>query len=225
VLWYHDDPRLALADLTVPEVLAVVDTWRERSIVLAEQPGVRHVLIAEHRTAGRAHACVHAAPLVPTAIAREAEVARHHFQRTGKNIGPDVVRREVDGPRVVAENVGFLACVPWFARAPYNVVVLPKRQLSALADLSDDEQRWLAGILSEVAVRLDNLLQAPWPYILEVHQAPTGPDEQAHFPFRVEFRPPGDSTTGGTLMNDSDPDEDADALRAVATDLYRDRPE
>ena len=133
---------------------------------------------------------------------------------------------------MVCENEGFVACVPWFARYAYEVLILPRRQVTALVDLSDDERRQLAAVIRDVAIRYDNLWRMPMPYVMAIHQAPSDGGDHATFPFHVEFHPPlrtpdtmkylaGPEIGGGSMTNESDPDEKAAELRAAGGPHYR----
>ena len=157
-------------------------------------------------------------------MAREAEVAAEHHERTGRSILADVVERELAGPRVITEGEQFFACVPWFARLAYEVLVLPAAPVTSLVDLDDDACRSLALVLRDVVRRYDALWGIRMPYVLAVHQAPVG--DHPHFPFHVELHPPlrapgllkylaGPEVGGGSMTNESDPDEKAVELRAA----------
>ncbi len=158
---------------------------------------------------------------------REAASGRRFFERTGKFLGQEVLRLEEAGPRVVADNDSFLACVPWFARYAYEVFILPRRQVASLADLTADERLRLGLMIREVATLYDNLWRMSMPYVMAIHQAPTDGGDHSSFPFHLEFHPPlrrpdtmkylaGPEIGGGSMTNESDPDEKAAELRSAA---------
>ena len=143
---------------------------------------------------------------------------------TGRSLLADVIDREADGPRVVSDGDHFFACVPWFAQYAYEVVVLPRRSVTSLVDLDEDECRSLALVLRDVVRRYDALWGFRLPYVLAVHQAPVG--DHPHYPFHLELHPPlrapglrkylaGPEVGGGSMTNESDPDEKAEELRAA----------
>ncbi|HTU39691.1 MAG TPA: galactose-1-phosphate uridylyltransferase [Acidimicrobiales bacterium] len=229
VICYHHDPARSLADLTDDEVEAVVTTWRERTEALQRLDDVAHVLIFENRGSlvgtsnPHPHCQVYAGPLVYATMAREAEVAREHHARTGRDILDDVVQREERGGRVVSEGEHFFACVPWFAQFAYEVLILPRRQAASLVDLDAERSRSLGLVLRDVVRRYDALWGFRMPYVLAVHQAPVG---EVLYPFHLELHPPlrapgllkylaGPEVGGGTITNESDPDEKAGELRAA----------
>ncbi|MFN8027427.1 MAG: galactose-1-phosphate uridylyltransferase [Acidimicrobiia bacterium] len=230
VVCYHHDPRRSLGDLTDDEVTAVVTTWRERTVALQQLPDVAHVLIFENRGAAvgtsnpHPHCQIYAGSLVYATTEREDVVANEHFARTGRELLADVAVRELSSARVVSEGDAFFACVPWFARYAYEVHVLPRRPVTSLVDLDDAQCRSLALVLRDVVQRYDALWGIRMPYVMAIHQAPKG--DHPHFPFHVEFHPPlrapglmkyvaGSELGGGSMTNESDPDEKAAELRAA----------
>jgi UDPglucose--hexose-1-phosphate uridylyltransferase len=230
VVCYHHDPTRSMADLTDDEVAAVVRTWRDRTAALQAMDGVEHVLIFENRGAAvgtsnpHPHCQIYAGSLVYGIAEREAEVARAHFAATGREVLADVIERELAGGRVLDTGERFFACVPWFARYAYEVLVLPRAPVTSLIELDDDGCRDLGVVLRDVVRRYDALWGIRMPYVLAVHQAPVG--DHPHYPFHVELHPPlrapgllkylaGPEIGGGSMTNESDPDEKAAELRAA----------
>jgi UDPglucose--hexose-1-phosphate uridylyltransferase len=228
VVCYHHDPTRSMADLDDDEVTAVVAAWRDRTAALQARDDVAHVLIFENRGAAvgtsnpHPHCQIYAGALVYATMAREAEVAAEHHRRTGRPLLEDVVERELVGPRVVSEGEHFFACVPWFARYAYEVHVLPRRPVTSLVGLDDARCSSLALVLRDVVRRYDAMWSLRMPYVLAVHQAPVG--DHPHYPFHVELHPPlrapglmkylaGPEIGGGSMTNESDPDEKAAELR------------
>jgi len=241
VVCYHPDHSKTFADLSQGEAVGVVEVWMERYRELGSRPDVQHVLIFENKGAlvgtsnPHPHCQIYAGNLVYGHIAREVENSRSHFERTGRLIGPEILQREAASSRVVCENALFLACVPWFARYAYELFILPRRQVASLAELTAAERRDLAALMREVAVRYDNLWRRRLPYVMALHQAPTDGQDYSFFPFHIEYHPPlrkpdtmkylaGPEIGGGSMTNESNPDEKAAELRAVSSVLYRQQP-
>lgn len=238
VVCYSPDHSKTFVDLSGAETRQVVALWRERTIELGARRGVDHVLIFENKGSlvgtsnPHPHCQIYAGNLIYGHTVAEVESARRFFERTGGFLGQEIVRREALSPRVVAQNDSFLACVPWFARYAYEVFILPKRQIASLAELTSDEVAALGLMIREVATRYDNLWQMPMPYVMAIHQAPTAPHEYSWYPFHLEFHPPlrtpdtlkylaGPEIGGGSMTNESNPDEKAEELRAVSSIHYK----
>jgi UDPglucose--hexose-1-phosphate uridylyltransferase len=218
VICYHPDHAKTFVDLTVEEAGAVVELWRERYVELGARLEIEHVLIFENKGSlvgtsnPHPHCQIYAGNLIYGHTAREVESSRKLFNQTGQYLGQVILERESSGPRVIAQNESFLACVPWFARYAYEVYILPKRRMSSLKDMASQECTALGMMIREVSTRYDNLWQMPMPYIMAIHQAPTDGDEYSCYPFHLEFHPPlrkpdtlkylaGPEIGGGTMTN------------------------
>jgi UDPglucose--hexose-1-phosphate uridylyltransferase len=240
VACYHPDHALTMADLGVEEIRAIIELWADRYQQLGKRPDVDCVHIFENKgqlvgtSNPHPHCQIYAGSMVYATIAREAKVASRYFLERGETVGLAVAGRELAGGRVVCESENFLACVPWFALFAYEVLILPRFRASSLLEVTDEQRKDLAAIMRAVAIRYDNLWQMPMPYIMVLHQAPTDGADHSAYPFHLEFHPPlrtpdtlkylaGPETGGGTMTNESDPDEKAAELRAVSDVLHRSR--
>lgn len=242
VVCYSPDHGKTFVDLTDEECAAVVALWTERYRELGARPEVDHVLIFENKGSlvgtsnPHPHCQIYAGNMIYGHTAREVESGRKYHAATGGFIGQEILRRELAGPRVIAQNDSFVACVPWFARYAYEVYILPRRQVASLAELTPAEQRALGLMIREVTTRYDNLWQMPMPYVMAIHQAPTDGGDHSMYPFHLEFHPPlrkpdtlkylaGPEVGGGSMTNESDPDEKAAELKAVPSVHYKRNPE
>jgi UDPglucose--hexose-1-phosphate uridylyltransferase len=238
VVCYSPDHAKTFVDLTAAECAAVVDLWAERTVALGARPDVDHVLIFENKGSlvgtsnPHPHCQIYAGNLIYGFTAREVASSQAFFQRTRRRLGEEILAREAAGPRVIAQNGAWLACVPWFARYAYEVFILPKRPVASLADLTPAERVSLGLMVREVATRYDNLWRQPMPYVMAVHQAPADGADYAFYPFHLEFHPPlrkpdtmkylaGPEIGGGSMTNESDPDVKAAELRAVSDVHYK----
>ena len=237
VICYHPDHNKTFVDLTDAETRGVVDLWAQRCRDLEARPEVRHVLLFENKGSlvgtsnPHPHCQIYAGNLVYATIAREVESSAKFFRETGRLLGQEILEREALGPRVIAENHDFVACVPWFARYAYEIYILPRRAVSSLSALSPAECASLGLMIREVATRYDNLWQMPMPYVMAIHQAPCDGGDYASYPFHIEFHPPlrkpdtlkylaGPEIGGGSMTNESNPDEKAAELRAAGGPHY-----
>ncbi|KXU38067.1 hypothetical protein AXK12_00765 [Cephaloticoccus capnophilus] len=238
VVCYSPDHGKTFVDLRDEECAAVVALWADRYRALGARADVDHVLIFENKGAlvgtsnPHPHCQIYAGNMIYGHTVREVESSRRYFAQTGGGfIGQEILRRELAGPRVIAQNAHFVACVPWFARYAYEVFILPRRQVASLADLSGEEQAALGLMIREVTTRYDNLWEMPMPYVMAIHQAPTDGGDYAAYPFHLEFHPPlrkpdtlkylaGPEVGGGSMTNESDPDEKAAELRAVSGTVH-----
>ncbi len=234
VVVYSDDHDLALAQMEAPRIARLVEVWANRYAELAARDDVGYVFIFENRgvavgvTLHHPHGQIYAYPDVPPRPRRELDVAIAHLRDHGTCVYCDVVARERgDGVRVVAQNRSFLAFVPFAARYPYEIHVMPHRHAASLLDLTDPERLALGELLREVLSGYDRLFGFPMPYVMSMHQAPADDGQhQAVSHLHLEFTPPhrtetklkylaGSELGAGAFINDTAPEETAARLRAA----------
>ena len=175
------------------------------------------------------HGQIYAYPEVPARRQLELTTAAAHLEVRGSCVFCDVVARErADGMRIVAQNRSFLAFVPFAARYPYEVQVMAHRHVPSLLDLTDPERAALAEVLKVVLNAFDRLFGFRLPYVMAVHQAPTGDHRWLSVShLHIEFLPPhrtatklkylaGSELGGGAFLNDTRPETTAAALREAA---------
>ena len=236
VVVYSDDHRAGLAELDPAHVALVVDVWADRYAELAGRDEVAYVFVFENRgvavgvTLHHPHGQIYGYPDIPPRMRRELDVARAYLAEHGTCVVCDVVARErAEGSRVVTENDGFVAFVPFAARFPYEVHVAARRHAPALPELADGERGELAQALQAVLRGYDALFDFPLPYVMAMHQAPTdGGDHAATSHLYVELTPlhrtadrlkylAGSELGAGAFGNDTAPEATAAALRAAVT--------
>ena len=229
VVLYTPDHHATLAGLPVARIEHLVRVWRDRTRALSAREDVVHVFPFENKgeaigvTLTHPHGQIYAYPFVPPVLAREIAQSEAHRAKTGRCLFCDVRDRERDdGRRIVAEEDGWLAYIPFFARYPYETHLMPTRCARTLPDLDEDAVRGLARILKRVLTGFDALFEVSFPYIMAVHQAPKG-DAPHHA--HIEFYPPlrsknrlkylaGSEAGAEMFINDTLPEEKAAELRA-----------
>ena len=189
-------------DLTMPrmqpeEVRSVVDVWTRQYEELAEVPWVRHVQIFENRgvlmgaSNPHPHCQIWANGEVPNVPMREFAAMRAFLKGNEKCLLCEYLRLEIeDGERIVCENEGFVAIVPYWAVWPFETMILSRRHLGSLRDLHDAEQHNLADILRRLTIRYDNLFETAFPYSMGFHQEPTDGESHPEFHFHAHYFPP-----------------------------------
>ncbi len=233
VVLYSPRHNGTLADEPVGHIRNLVRVWKDRYQELGARPEIDYVFIFENKgdavgvTLHHPHGQIYAFPFIPPVQEREVQAIVAHRQKTGRCLVCDITAEEQsDGRRIVAESQHFLAVIPFYARYPYEVHILAKEHKSSLADL-DTAWEWdLARVLKLVMVKYDHLFGFSLPYILSMHQAPTGGEHRGEGHLRIEFYPlhrsanrlkylAGAESGAGTFINDSAPEAKARELREV----------
>ena len=131
--------------------------------------------------------------------------------------------------RVVYENEAIVAYVPYAARWAYEAHVVMRAHRHSLLDCEPGELDALADALQALVRGYDALWDRPMPYVMAVHQAPTGGATRERGHVHVEFYPPlrtatklkylaGSEQGAGTFISDTHPEESAWELRAAIAD-------
>jgi UDPglucose--hexose-1-phosphate uridylyltransferase len=93
--------------------------------------------------------------------------------------------------------------VPYWAVWPFEILLLPRRHVLRLPDLTGDERDALADILKRLLTRYDNLFATSFPYSMGWHgapfqigEAPSNPQskiqnlQSEHWQLHAHFYPP-----------------------------------
>ncbi|CAI5666509.1 unnamed protein product [Oreochromis niloticus] len=95
--------------------------------------------------------------------------------------------------RVVVESSDWLAVVPYWATWPYQTLLLPRRHVLRMSDLTTEEREGLAAIMKRLLTKYDNLFEVSFPYSMGWHGAPTGPylkEDNSHWQLHAHYYPP-----------------------------------
>ena len=190
----HD---LTIARMSVAEIRQVVDTWTDQYQELGALPFINWVQIFENRGAQMGasnphpHCQVWAQEQAPNELSKEARSQAAYQAEHSRCLLCDYVELELRSQeRVVCENEGFVALVPFWAVWPFEIMVTGKRHLTGLDDLNDAERTNLASILKQVTARYDNLFQVSFPYSAGFHQHATDGKPHLEWHFHAHFYPP-----------------------------------
>ena len=94
------------------------------------------------------------------------------------------------GERLVSENEGFYTLVPFWAVWPFETLLISKRHLTGLDELSAAERDHLANTLKRVTASYDKLFQVSFPYTMGFHQRPTDDRTHPEWHLHAHFYPP-----------------------------------
>ena len=106
----------------------------------------------------------------------------------------DYVEQELSaGIRVVVATAHWACVVPYWAAWPYEIMVLPRRHVLRLPDLTSEERDDLAIAMKQLLTKYDNLFNASMPYSMGWHGAPFGGDDEEspdHWHLHAVYYPP-----------------------------------
>lgn len=239
VVCYSPLHNLTLAQLNICEIEQLFGVWQRQYEELGAREEINHVLIFENKgevvgvSNPHPHCQIYATNFVFKTIETEARVSQKHLEQTGKVLFQEILEAErSDGRRILVENETAVGFLPYFARYAYEVYVAPKRTHASLAGMSREELRGISEALKLVLVKLDNLWQMSFPYVMTLHQAPTDGGAHEGFHFHIEIHPPlrranllkylaGPEIGGGNFLSDTAPEEKAQELRSQPDVHYK----
>ncbi|MCH4249970.1 MAG: galactose-1-phosphate uridylyltransferase [Microbacteriaceae bacterium] len=177
VVCFSSDSHGSFSQLGHRRTRTVIEAWADRTAELSARDEVQQVFIFENRgeeigvTLPHPHGQIYAYSYLP---AYTREVLSRAEAWEGDLLG-DVLRAELDdGVRVVAENEHWVAFVPYAAKWPVEVQIMPRRAVPDFAHLSEEEREELADLYPDILGRFDAFFGLPLPYIAAWHQVPRG---------------------------------------------------
>jgi UDPglucose--hexose-1-phosphate uridylyltransferase len=181
--------------MPVADIASVVDVWADQVTELA---AYRWVQVFENKGATMGcsnphpHGQVWATDFLPTEPEREDARQTEHWTTYGRPLLFDYLDAELAyGERVVISGADWAVVTPWWAMWPFETLVLPRRHVTRLPDLSPSERQSLAATLKALLVAYDRLFRASFPYTMGWHGAPTGETGEApHWQLHAHYYPP-----------------------------------
>jgi UDPglucose--hexose-1-phosphate uridylyltransferase len=169
VVCYSPRHDLGLGDLPRDAVERVVDVWTDQYAELAADPHIGHVQIFENRgemmgaSNPHPHGQIWATEHVPMHVERELE----RFAADPSLLGNYL---DEERERIVEENEHFVAAVPPWAVWPFETLVVARRRVASLPELTEAERAALADVLRGLVQRYDRLFDTRFPYSMGFHQ-------------------------------------------------------
>lgn len=183
VIIENPDADWDMADATPEEMQLVLRAYLSRLNALKEDARYRSVTIfrnvgtAAGATLAHPHSQIIALPIVPKQVTEQLNAAQEYYARKGRCVFTDVIRQETAmSQRVVEDGEHFVVLSPFAARFPFELQIMPHRQLHDFGMINDEEVAALADVLSRSLRRIKKVLGAP-AYNLMIHTAPTQPSE------------------------------------------------
>ncbi|WP_105566085.1 galactose-1-phosphate uridylyltransferase [Microbacterium halophytorum] len=212
---------------TATRARTVIEAWADRTAALQALPGIEQVFPFENRgeaigvTLPHPHGQIYSYPYVTP---RTQQLLRS-IEKTGPDLFSRVLDFERAGERVIAAGEHWTAFVPFAARWPLEVHVMPHRHVGDFAETSDAERAELAPFYLRLLRGIDALYDTPTPYIAAWHQAPVSVGRDS-IRMHLEITSPrraadklkflaGSEAAMGAWIGDVPPEAAAERLRAA----------
>jgi UDPglucose--hexose-1-phosphate uridylyltransferase len=190
----HD---LTVSRMSPSELRQVVNVWVEQYQSLSAVPWIHHVQIFENcgpimgASNPHPHCQIWANASLPNEPAKEQASLLEYRARNNSCLLCDYLKLEAERrDRLVCENEAFAVVVPYWAVWPFETLVLSRRHVAAIDQLTATECDLLGRILKQTTTRYDNLFEVPFPYSMGFHQSPTDRRFNEEWHFHAHYYPP-----------------------------------
>jgi len=174
VVCFSPEHEGSFGGLTQTRARTVIEAWADRTEALQALPGVEQVFPFENRgeaigvTLPHPHGQIYAYPYVTPRTQRLLA----SIDAYGPELFADILAFERDSERVILSGEHWTAFVPFAARWPLEVHLLPHRHVPDFAATTAEERDELAPLYLRLLKGIDALYDTPTPYIAAWHQAP-----------------------------------------------------
>ncbi|KAL8570756.1 hypothetical protein ACOMHN_006906 [Nucella lapillus] len=198
VMCFHPWSDITLPLMELRDIRHVIDRWADINTDLGKK--YTWVQIFENRGSvmgasnPHPHCQVWASSFLPNELAVKERTQKAYKEKQGRPMLVDYVEREVGKKeRVVLETAHWVWLVPYWAMWPYETMLLPRRHVLRLQDLTEEERDDLAVMMKKLLTKYDNLFEVSFPYSMGWHGAPTSrwlKEDCSHWQLHALYYPP-----------------------------------
>ena len=218
-----------LASMDEAQLIRVLWMYRDRIQDLKRDSKIRSIVVTRrHGKPGarirHPYSRILATPIVFDDIRTELVQAREYYTYKRRCVYCDTIREEMaSGERIVRVTPHFVAFVPYAARVPFEVRILPRRHAYSYEDITADQVPDLARLLLGLFGVIAKALGDP-SYEMVLHTAPNlqvkmlqgewdTVAKDYHWHLEIVPSPERRSSVAGIAVNETFPEEAAQLLR------------
>ena len=197
VISFSADHSLTLPLLPVEGIKKVIDLWAEEFETIAADTAIKHIQIFENKgdvmgcSNPHPHGQIWAQNSVPLEVHKETLQQQKYFEENSRSLLSAYIELELQQQeRIVLENEHFVSLVPFWAVWPYETMIVSKRHVQYITQLTGDERTAFASILKKLTAKYDNLFNISFPYSAGIHQAPVNDGDHPEWHLHMHFYPP-----------------------------------
>ena len=195
VICFSPNHGVTLPRMEIQDIIEVVNVWCDQNQELGKK--YKWVQIFENKgdvmgcSNPHPHGQIWAGTSLPNEPFKEDLNQRKYFEENNSVLLVDYLEKELERKeRIVIENEDWVVLVPYWAVWPFETLLLPKRHMNRINDLSDIERISLADMLKRFLTKYDNLFNVSFPYTMGWHGAPFNSSENQHWQLHAHFYPP-----------------------------------
>ncbi|MFH1506176.1 MAG: galactose-1-phosphate uridylyltransferase, partial [archaeon] len=145
-----------LEDMSVNHVEKVLQMYMHRIKAMNDKPNIRYVSVFKNRgmvagaSISHSHSQVIAYNALPTQLEEELKSYYDYFIKNESCPFCEIIEIEKNSDRRCYENDHFVAFTPYASRFPFEIWIFPKRHVSNIIQLNDEEVKDMAEMLKKV---------------------------------------------------------------------------
>lgn len=174
VVCFSPDHSGSFGTQSVTRARTVIEAWADRTAALSQLPGIQQIFPFENRgeaigvTLPHPHGQIYSYPYITPRTQRLLE----SIDRTAPDLFQRILEFEQGSERIVLQGERWTAFVPFAARWPVEVHLMPNRHVADFAETTEAERDELAALYLRLLRGVDALYETPTSYIAAWHQAP-----------------------------------------------------
>jgi UDPglucose--hexose-1-phosphate uridylyltransferase len=174
VVCFSPEHHGSFASLSRTRARTVIEAWADRTAALSAVETIQQVFPFENRgqeigvTLHHPHGQIYGYPY----ITPRTQALIRSLDQYGPTLFADILASEQAGDRVVLRGEHWTAYVPFAARWPIEVHMMPHEHVPDFAATTTAQRDELAGLYLRLLRGIDALYDTPTPYIAAWHQAP-----------------------------------------------------
>ena len=197
VVCFSPNHSLTLPIMEVEDITEVIHLWQKEFQELSANKEISYIQIFENKgevmgcSNPHPHGQIWAQRSIPEEILKKTQHQKEYWDTHKKSLIAEYLRQEIElQERILLENDHFVALVPYWAVWPYETMIIPRRKVKHITELSDKEALSFAKIIKSLTIKYDNIFKTSFPYSAGIHQAPTDGGSYDEWHMHMSFYPP-----------------------------------
>lgn len=197
VICFSPQHDLTLGRMKTEDIVPVVDIWARETEEIGSRPDIGYVQVFENKGAvmgcsnPHPHGQIWATRHIPNMPAAEEKHQREYMDAKGSCLLCDYLVLEAkEAERIVCENEHFVVLVPFWATWPFETMLISKRHVASIPELTSEERVGLADAVRRIACKYDHVFGVSFPYSMGWHQKPTDGGDYKSWHLHAHFFPP-----------------------------------
>jgi UDPglucose--hexose-1-phosphate uridylyltransferase len=128
---------------------------------------------------------------LPNEVYKKNTQQLNYFNKNSSSLLGDYLAQESEKQeRIIFENDGFVVLVPFWAIWPFEAMIVPKRHMANILEMTEAETLQYAEAIAVLTKAYDKIFNTSFPYSSGIHQSPTNGKENTHWHWHMSFYPP-----------------------------------